>query len=44
MYDVLIALLSAIIAGSRTRLALQIEIVALRHQLDVMRHLAGPFR
>ncbi len=37
MDDVLIALLSAIIAGFRTRFALQAEIVALRHQLNVMR-------
>ena len=37
MHDVLIALLSAIFAGFRRRFALQVEIVALRHQLNVMR-------
>ena len=37
MHNVLIALLSAILAGFRTRFALQVEIVALRHQLNVMR-------
>jgi len=37
MPNVVIALLSAIIAGFRTRFALQVEIVALRHQLNVMR-------
>ena len=37
MHNVLIALLSAVFAGFRTRFALQVEIVALRHQLTVMR-------
>jgi len=37
MHNVLIAMLSAILAGFRTRFALQVEIVALRHQLNVMR-------
>jgi putative transposase len=37
MHNVLIALLSAILAGFRTRFALQVEIVALRHQLNAMR-------
>ena len=37
MHNVMIALISGILAGFRTRVALQVEIVALRHQLNVMR-------
>jgi putative transposase len=37
MHNILIPLLSAFFAGFRTRLALQMEIVALRQQLNVMR-------
>jgi putative transposase len=37
MHNILIALLSAILASFRTRFALHVEIVALRHQLNVMR-------
>jgi hypothetical protein len=37
MPTVVIALLSAIIAGFQTRLSFQVEIVALRYQLNVMR-------
>jgi len=37
MHSVMIALISGILAGFRTRGALQVEIVALRHQPNVMR-------
>ncbi len=37
MHNVVIALLSTILAGFQTRFALQVEIVALRHLLNVMR-------
>jgi hypothetical protein len=43
MHKVVIALLSAILSGFRTRLALQAEILALRHPISVM-HRSVPSR
>ena len=37
MHSILISLISTFLAGFRTRLALQTEILALRHQIIVLR-------